>query len=127
MDPTLPSYSDAELPPPELQDEPPAYDCRPYTPPVVVRTEHSYNLSDRKGKPWITLKLQGNGLLSKQIPTFIEGEHITGSVALSLESKDPIQSISISVSKEISSLKLDARIWHCIFIVKESASCFPCP
>lgn len=53
---------------------------------------------DRKGKKWAVLTVLANGNLSKQLPTFVEGSVVTGSVTLILEREDPIQAITVSVS-----------------------------
>lgn len=58
---------------------------------------HDYQLASQSGRAWAVLKLLGDPVLSKQIPTFKEGDDITGTLLLSLKSTDPIQAIKISV------------------------------
>lgn len=68
--------------------------------PVAVRrdaTEHIFQLSEGKSKPWITLRVQSSAKSSKSLPTFFEKENITGQLELFAEKGDSIQSISATV------------------------------
>lgn len=72
--------------------------------PVAVRrdaTEHIFQLSDGKSKPWITLKVQSSAKSSRSLPTFFEKENITGQLELFAEKGDSIQSISATVTGRI--------------------------
>ena len=93
-------FPNSELEPPS---ELPLY-TGPLTVPPPTQTrqrepkEFNYELTSWKGKPWAILTVLGDPVLSKQLPWFMEGRNIVGSVKLSLESRDPIQAVSISVS-----------------------------
>ncbi|KAJ7592897.1 hypothetical protein C8J56DRAFT_1045349 [Mycena floridula] len=80
----------------------PAYTPRPSRPSSAHRRrepiEHVLELSDKRGKPWASLKLFSNAGGSKSLPTFVQGDKITGSVSLELSEEDSISSIDISVS-----------------------------
>lgn len=87
---------------PDSDPELPAYARRATHPPTAVpevqRTEHHYDLSTGSGKPWATLTVLSRSPSPQQLPTFLEGDKIEGSVKLNLESGDHISSISMSVS-----------------------------
>ena len=61
-------------------------------------TEHVFQLSEGKGKPWVTLKLHSSAKSSKSLPTFFEKENINGQLELSAERGDNIQAITAIVS-----------------------------
>ncbi|CAK5269750.1 unnamed protein product [Mycena citricolor] len=64
-------------------------------------TEHVLDLKDRKKKPWATLKLQSSARSSSALPTYLEGEKITGSVTLGLSSSENILGVSILIRGQI--------------------------
>ncbi|KAG7089397.1 hypothetical protein E1B28_011085 [Marasmius oreades] len=84
----------------------PAY-TRRESPPPRFPTQHvfqlSHNLSDkRNSKPWITLYLISNSRDPKSLPTYVEGDKITGSVELDLEEAgDNIQSVKVIVRGDL--------------------------
>ncbi|RXW17835.1 hypothetical protein EST38_g8027 [Candolleomyces aberdarensis] len=57
-------------------------------------TEHVFQLSEGKGKPWVTLKLRSSAKSSKSLPTFFEKENINGQLELTAERGDNIQAIT---------------------------------
>lgn len=61
-------------------------------------TEHVFEIKDKKKKPWATLKLSSSARSSSSLPTFLEGDKITGSVTLDLSSCEKILGVSILVS-----------------------------
>jgi hypothetical protein len=63
------------------------------------RTEHTFVLNDRKGKPWATLILNSSAQSPRKMPTFIDDEPVKGLVLLSLDRKESFTSVSISVGK----------------------------
>lgn len=63
-----------------------------------VLTEHRYHLSSRRSKPpWATLKVFSRSPTPAQLPTFFEGDKITGSLALNLEQTETITCVSVVV------------------------------
>jgi hypothetical protein len=121
-----PSYHDDLL---ELESEPPAYTGQgtsaPLLPTHVQRApkEFTYDLTSPKGKPWAILTVLGDPVLSKQLPSFREGRNITGSVKLSLESRDSIRAVSISVSIKIECDPVRVQLFLCVSLrVTSSAS-----
>jgi hypothetical protein len=79
----------------------PAYTARdrPSTAGAVRElTEHEFDIKDKKKKPWATLKLRSNARSSASLPTFLEGDKITGSVTLDLSSSEKILGVSLLVS-----------------------------
>lgn len=108
VDPAPPVYQPDDLAtpalPPPLPELPPYAGRRsPINPQVLSQTngiqpaEFKYELN-RKGKAWATLKVFGNAIFSKQLPTILGNEKVAGEVALHLDSPDSIQALSISVS-----------------------------
>jgi hypothetical protein len=69
--------------------------------PPVAGTEHVYELTKGKNRPWATLSLRSCARSSQQMPTFFEDEPIAGTVALNLEKEDSITAISISVTGKL--------------------------
>ncbi|KAJ6624070.1 hypothetical protein B0H10DRAFT_1785291 [Mycena sp. CBHHK59/15] len=72
-------------------------------PSTAVRqlTEHLLELKDKKKKAWATLKLSSNARNSTSLPTFLEGDKITGSVTLDLSSSENILGVSILIRGQI--------------------------
>lgn len=60
-------------------------------------SEHSYHLTDSKGRQWLSLKVISNAPSSGYLPAFYEGDAIGGSVSLHREKEDSIKSISVQV------------------------------
>ncbi|KAF8968052.1 hypothetical protein BDZ97DRAFT_449634 [Flammula alnicola] len=74
------------------------------TQPINLRrepTEHVFQLSDGKSKPWITLRVFSSAKSSKSLPTFFEKENINGRLELDAERGDSIQAITAMVTGRI--------------------------
>ncbi|KAJ7227395.1 hypothetical protein GGX14DRAFT_348124 [Mycena pura] len=68
----------------------------------LVLTEHQYHLSSRRSKPpWATLKVFSRSPTPAQLPTFFEGDRITGSLALNLEQTETITCVSVVAKGQI--------------------------
>lgn len=61
------------------------------------RTEHSYTLTSSKNVAWAKLAVSSRARSSNHLPSFFEGEDITGSVDLSLEREESIKAVTVSV------------------------------
>ena len=72
-------------------------------------SEHSYHLTDSKGRQWLSLKVISNAPSSGYLPAFYEGDAIGGSVSLHREKEDSIKSISVQVLCSLSSVFLLLR------------------
>ncbi|KAJ7097645.1 hypothetical protein C8R44DRAFT_643146 [Mycena epipterygia] len=68
---------------------------------TVDPKEFSYEIKNLRNKPWATLTLLGDPRLSRTTATFLGGSNITGSVKLSLQSRDPIKSIVVFVRGDL--------------------------
>lgn len=101
------AYPPSHRTPRRAEAGPPAYsniisDPVPtYTPP----TDHRFHLKNSMKKPWLTLNLVGCPSTSINIPKFIEGQDVTGSVNLELDQVDAINAVTLSVS--FSELQID--------------------
>jgi len=60
-------------------------------------TEHTFQLSEGKNTPWVTLKLRSSAKSPKSLPTFFEKEHINGELEVMAERGDSIQAITATV------------------------------
>lgn len=60
-------------------------------------TEHIYSLTTSRDVPWVNLKLQSRARLPSQLPSFYEGEPITGMVEFNLQREDSIKAVSVRV------------------------------
>jgi len=72
--------------------------------PVNVRrepTEHIFQCSEGKGRPWVTLRLLSSAKSAKSLPTYFEKENITGSLEIDAERGDSIQAVSVTVRKDL--------------------------
>ncbi|PPR02623.1 hypothetical protein CVT24_002194 [Panaeolus cyanescens] len=72
--------------------------------PINVRrepTEHIFQLSDGKSRPWLTLTVFSSAKSSKSLPTFFEKENITGRLEIQAERGDSIQAVSATVTGRI--------------------------
>ncbi|KAJ7170925.1 hypothetical protein C8R43DRAFT_875644 [Mycena crocata] len=90
MDPTIPpSYNG---PPSPRSPELPVYSRRAsIVPPRRVLAEHQYHLSSGASKPpWATLKLLSRSPTASHLPTFLEGDKITGTFILNLDQPESI-------------------------------------
>ncbi|KAJ7762030.1 hypothetical protein DFH07DRAFT_417656 [Mycena maculata] len=88
MDPTIPpSYNS-----PARSGELPVYTQRASgVQPRRVLTEHHYHLTSRGSKPpWATLTVFSRSPTPSQLPTFLEGDKITGTFTVDLESAENI-------------------------------------
>ncbi|KAJ6520898.1 hypothetical protein DFH09DRAFT_1287349 [Mycena vulgaris] len=91
MDPNIPPSYDNGLP---------VYSRRVV--PRRIMTEHQYHLSSRGSKPpWATLKVLSRAPTPSHIPTFLEGDKITGSLTLDLERTDNITCVSAVAKGQI--------------------------
>lgn len=73
---------------------PPAYS------PVRPQTEHVYQLTNNSGS-WATLKVLSRARKANQMPIFLEGDMITGSFSLTLDSEDHIMAITVELRGQI--------------------------
>ncbi|KAJ7707460.1 hypothetical protein B0H17DRAFT_1032757 [Mycena rosella] len=64
-------------------------------------TEHVFELKDKKKRAWATLKLSSSARASTSLPTFLEGDKITGSVTLDLTNSEKILGVSIMIRGSI--------------------------
>ncbi|KAF7374624.1 hypothetical protein MSAN_00347200 [Mycena sanguinolenta] len=81
----------------------PAYTARdrPSTASAVRElTEHVFEISKKK-KPWATLKLKSCARASTSLPTYLEGDRITGSVTLDLSNSEKILGVSVLIRGQI--------------------------
>jgi len=62
-----------------------------------IKTKDFLSTIDNRGKPWALLTLTANEPLSKNIPTFVEGSPVKGTVKLRLDRPEYIYSVYISV------------------------------
>ncbi|KAJ7808186.1 hypothetical protein B0H14DRAFT_2870976 [Mycena olivaceomarginata] len=82
----------------------PAYTARdrPSTAGAVRElTEHVFEIKDKKKRAWATLKLKSSARASTSLPTFLEGDKITGSVTLDLGSSEKILGVSVLIRGQI--------------------------
>ncbi|KAJ7745723.1 hypothetical protein B0H16DRAFT_971557 [Mycena metata] len=82
----------------------PAYSARdrPSTAGAVRElTEHTFEIKDKKKKAWATLKLKSNAKSPANLPTFLEGNKITGSVTLDLSSSEKILGVRVLIRGQI--------------------------
>ncbi|KAI0695078.1 hypothetical protein C8T65DRAFT_666111 [Cerioporus squamosus] len=70
-------------------------------------SEHSYHLTDSKGRQWLTLKVISSAPSSGYLPAFYEGDAIGGSVTLHREKEDSIKSISVQVVGRMTSSAME--------------------
>ncbi|EEB93308.1 hypothetical protein MPER_08057 [Moniliophthora perniciosa FA553] len=83
----------------------PAYTRLPSQPPPFQLTEHVFHLPSKSSntKTWATLKLLSGARDPKSLPTFVEGDRITGSLDINLdESGDShIQCVKVLIRGEL--------------------------
>ncbi|KAI0926199.1 hypothetical protein AcV5_008720 [Taiwanofungus camphoratus] len=96
----LPAYDDL----PDINSELPAYSRNVPAdwdiPPL--QTEHSYHLTKKNGKPWLSLNFISRAATVEDSPLLFQGALIGGSVkSVDLEREDPIDSISMNVTEQI--------------------------
>ncbi|KAF8206139.1 hypothetical protein K438DRAFT_1668921 [Mycena galopus ATCC 62051] len=95
MDPTIPPSYDG--PPTPTHSGLPGYSRRSSARRVL--TEHQVHLTTRGSKPpWATLKVLSRSPTPAQLPTFLEGDKITGTFTLNLEQAESITSVRAVVS-----------------------------
>ena len=66
-------------------------------PPPPEPTEHVFQVTDGKSKPWIKLTLRSSARSAKSLPTFFEKENINGQLEVEAERGDSIQAITATV------------------------------
>ncbi|KAF9563247.1 hypothetical protein CPC08DRAFT_761006 [Agrocybe pediades] len=92
------------------------------TQPINLRrepTEHVFQLSDGKPKPWVTLKIFSSAKSSKSLPTFFEKENITGSLELDAERGDSIHGVTVVVTGRVIS---GSGVDDCFIFLNQSQS-----
>ncbi|KAJ8494403.1 hypothetical protein ONZ45_g13241 [Pleurotus djamor] len=95
-----------ELPPSyHVTDELPEYSSHLSPPSAMAAStstrrhdskEFSYQMKNRKGRPWLTMTMMGSSLLSKQIPIIVEGSSVEGKVLVNLDAEDGIQAVTVT-------------------------------
>ncbi|KAJ6624071.1 hypothetical protein B0H10DRAFT_1785488 [Mycena sp. CBHHK59/15] len=115
MDPTIPPSYDGASAPPGL----PPYSRRASVAPARrVSTEHQYHLTTSKGSRWATLKVSSRSPTPTHIPTFLEGDKISGSFTLNLDSGESITCVRAVAKGQIIPGPTDAEA----FTFAEAAS-----
>ncbi|KAF9048581.1 hypothetical protein BJ165DRAFT_1526021 [Panaeolus papilionaceus] len=98
-------FSSRPGPAPSSGSELPPYTRRnTLTQPINVRrepTEHVFQLSDGKSRPWLTLTVLSSAKSPKSLPTFFEKENITGRLEIQAERGDSIQAVAATVTGRI--------------------------
>ena len=61
-------------------------------------TEHTYQLTEGKSRPWATLKIYSSAKSNKSLPTFFEKEPINATFEVQAEKGDSIHQITATVS-----------------------------
>ncbi|EIN10023.1 hypothetical protein PUNSTDRAFT_143372 [Punctularia strigosozonata HHB-11173 SS5] len=112
-----------DLPPPHPEahlaaadhEELPAYGEPPRAPEPRIptgsrreRIEHTYTLTNRNDRPWLTLKLRSRAQQPTYLPYYFEGDEIAGNVELNLENEDSIREVAVILKGQIGSTALDA-------------------
>ncbi|KAJ7067120.1 hypothetical protein C8F01DRAFT_1247521 [Mycena amicta] len=64
-------------------------------------TEHVFEIKDKKKKAWATLKLNSSARSATNLPTFLEGEPLQGSVTLDLSHSEKILGVTIQTRGSI--------------------------
>jgi hypothetical protein len=97
----LPPYSDNHVVDDhedfDIDDHLPRYEESQQTVRKSIKTKDFLSTIENRGKPWAILALTANEPLSKNIPTFVEGSPVKGTVKLSLNRPEYIYSVYISV------------------------------
>lgn len=60
--------------------------------------EHCFSLYDSKNVPWATLRLQSHSSSARFLPSYFEGQPISGRVDLNLSKPETIHGVSIIVN-----------------------------
>ena len=97
-------------------------DLPPYTPrnirrTAVVRrepTEHIYQLTEGKNRPWATLKVHSSAKSPQSLPTFFGKEPISAVLELQAEKGDSIHEITATVS--VISVQVTGKV-PCIYLM----------
>ncbi|TDL25703.1 hypothetical protein BD410DRAFT_604749 [Rickenella mellea] len=63
--------------------------------------EHSFSLFSARNQPWATLKVSSNAPSVRFLPSYFEGQSISGNINLDLCKPDAIQSVSVTLSGQI--------------------------
>ncbi|RPD60671.1 hypothetical protein L226DRAFT_473994 [Lentinus tigrinus ALCF2SS1-7] len=100
MDPELPQYSRSSTRP---RDPRPSVGSRSSS----RVSEHTYHLTDSKGRQWLSLKVMSTAPSSGYLPAFYEGDAVGGSVTLHREKEDSIKSISVQVIGQMTSSAME--------------------
>jgi len=100
----LPSYSDNrdddnghEYKGLDIDDYLPGYEESQQTTRKPIKAKDFLSTIENRGKTWALLALTADEHLSKNIPTFLEGSPVKGTVKLSLDRPEYIYSVYISV------------------------------
>jgi len=81
----------------DIDDNLPGYEESQQTTRKPIKTKDFLSTIENRGKAWALLTLTANEHLSKNIPTFLEGSPVKGTVKLSLDRPEYIYSVYISV------------------------------
>ncbi|KAH7884480.1 hypothetical protein F5I97DRAFT_1929339 [Phlebopus sp. FC_14] len=108
MDPELPGYS----PPAPTQPQASGSNAR-------VGSQHSLSLEDSKGHKWLTLTVSSRATDPASLPTFCQGDTISGHVDLDVLKSESIKGITIMVTagttfvgqEEQLFLKMEKELW----------------
>lgn len=63
--------------------------------------EHKFSLKDSRNTPWATLTVNSNAISSEYLPSFFEGQPISGRFELNLSRPEVIQAIIVTVDGTI--------------------------
>jgi hypothetical protein len=69
-----------------------------------LQAEHVFHLHNRKGKPWATLLVKsarGGAQTSKNLPVFVEGRPIVGSISMDLDSPEHVKTVELIITGQI--------------------------
>lgn len=64
-------------------------------------TEHTYSLYDSRNVPWATLKLASTAVSPRYLPSYFEGQTITGAIDLNFAKPEAIQAVTVTLSGKI--------------------------
>lgn len=114
---SLSAHSDTDLP----SYSPPITNLRrPRSAPQSRHeVEHRYELLAGNGRAWATLKIQSRSRSAQQMPLFVEGDRVNGSLALNLKKAENIKTITLIVCALLSLIPY----FFLIFFLDAGPSC----
>ncbi|KAI0077074.1 hypothetical protein K474DRAFT_1753683 [Panus rudis PR-1116 ss-1] len=82
-------------------------------------SEHTFQLEDNKGRPWIWLTVKSRSKGDKQIPLFFEGDMVSGGVKVDFSKSSAIKAVSLTLSacvttvgqEETEFLRINQVLW----------------